>query len=79
MTLRKVKYTLYRLAEGRETKVKESAPLVGDKPAGEPFAIKVDVQGVSEGPMLLLVEGIYKNRTGGPIREYKFHHKPQVQ
>lgn len=78
LTLKKVQYSLYRLVGNQEAKVKTST-LVGDKSAGEPFPIELDMGGISEGPMLLLVEGKYRNRTGGPTREYKFYHKPQVR
>lgn len=76
-TLKKVTYSLYRIINDQEVKVKTSS-LYGDKIAGEPFPIKLDVRDLPAGPMRLVVQGAYKNRIGGPIREYGFYHKPQI-
>ena len=75
--LKKVSYSLYRISHDQEIKVKASF-LSGEKIAGEPFLIELEVGHLSEGPMRLVVEGSYKNRMGGPIREYSFYHKPEI-
>ncbi len=76
-TLKMVTYSLYRIINDQEVHVKTWS-LHGAKTAGEPFPLKLDVSGLLEGPMLLVVTGAYKNRIGGPIEEYRFYHKPQI-
>jgi hypothetical protein len=75
-TLKKVEYSLYRLGNGREVKIKSSS-LQGEKTAGEPFPVELDVRALPEGPMKLVIAGEYKNQVGRPFKEYSFYHKPQ--
>ncbi|MFQ5880903.1 MAG: hypothetical protein ACE5I9_00335 [Candidatus Methylomirabilales bacterium] len=77
-TLKKVTYSLSRIADNQRVEVKVSS-LFGEKIAGEPFAIEFEVRELPEGPMSLNIQGAFKNRIGGPIREYKFYHKPEVR
>lgn len=77
-TLKKVTYSLYKILDNQEAEVRASS-LYGDKIAGEPFKIELKVRGLSEGQMRLVIEGTFKNRIGGPIREYEFYHKPQIR
>lgn len=77
-TLKKVSYSLYRVVNNQRVEVK-ALSFVGEKIAGEPFPIEFEVRGLPEGPMRLHIQGAFKNRTGGPIREYGFYHKPQIR
>jgi len=77
-TLKKVTYSLYRIVKNQRVEVKTSS-VFGEKIAGEPFPIEFEVRDLPEGPMRLYIEGEFKNRTGGPIREYRFYHKPQIR
>lgn len=74
-TLKKVTWSLYRIANNQKVEMKT---LWGEKIAGEPFSVTFKVRGVPEGPMVLHIQGKFKNRMGGPIREYKFYHKPGI-
>lgn len=76
--LKKLSYSLYRIVNDREAEVQASS-LVGDKIAGEPLLIELHVPDLSEGRMRLVIQGFYKNRTGGPISEYTFYHVPQIR
>ncbi len=72
-TLKRVDYLLS--PSGIGAKPREKA-LFGEKLAGVPFALKVDVADLPEGPMRLKVVGIHKNKDGGPVTEYEFYHQP---
>jgi hypothetical protein len=77
-TLKKVTYALSRIVDEREVGVKASS-LLGEKIAGEPFPIELDARNLPDGPLRLVVQGEYKNREGGPLREYTFHHKLRLR
>jgi len=76
-TLKKVTSSFYRIVDNQEVEVKGSS-LLGDIIAGEPFPIELDVRELAEGSMRLVVQGAYKNRLGGLIREYRFYHKLHI-
>lgn len=76
-TLKKVTCSLSRIVNNQSVELK-TWPVVGEKVAGEPFPVEFEVRGIPEGPMWLHIEGTFKNRTGGPIREYRFYHKPEI-
>jgi hypothetical protein len=77
-TLKKVTYVLYRIVNAQEVEVKTSS-LVGDKVAGAPFLIELDVQSLSAGYMRLVLQAAYKNRLGELLQEYEFYHEPQIR
>ncbi len=73
--LRRLDYSVYRVgADGAEIL---SASLGETKRAGVPFAVEIDLTGESSGLMRLELAGKYRNRTGGPVREYEFYHRVQ--
>jgi hypothetical protein len=76
--LKKVTYTLYKIINDQEVKVKTDS-LHGNLIAGEPFLIKLEVRGLPENLLRLVIQGVYKNKSGGPHLEYKFYHKPQIR
>lgn len=76
--LKKVTYTLYKIENEQEVEVKADS-LYGNLIAGEPFLIKLEVQGLPENRLRLVIQGAYKNKSGGPHLEYNFYHKPQVR
>lgn len=77
-TLRKVTYTLYRIAQRERIQVKSST-ISGSLIAGNPFSLTFHVQDLPEGSMSLHIQGAFKNRVGGPVREYRFYHKPLIR
>lgn len=76
-TLKGLDYTLYRIVDGREVEETASS-LSGNLIAGEPFAVKLDAEGWAAGLRRLVVEGSYKNLEGGPFREFRFYHQPDL-
>jgi hypothetical protein len=77
-TLRQVSYSLRRLVSGKEVPAKAGV-LAGDKLAGVVFPLDLPVDGLTAGPMLLVLEGEFRNRTGKMVREYRFYHNPKIE
>ena len=71
--LRSLEYTAYLV--GDETEKVASASLAGNKARGVPFPIELDLSEVPAGLVRLEIRGRYRSRTGGPVREYEFHHQ----
>jgi hypothetical protein len=76
-TLRTVAYSAERLADGKGSVLADGV-LASEKIAGEPFLIELDLAHAEAGPVRLIIRGAFKNRTGGPFREYNFYHRPRV-
>lgn len=76
-TLKKVTSSLYTKTDNFKLPWKASS-LLGEKIAGEPFLIELDVRDLAEGPVRLEIRGAYKDRIGGPLRNYTFYHIPQM-
>ncbi len=77
-TLRTVQYSADR-ASGARTVALAKGMLPGEKIAGEPFLIDLDFRGVKPGPVRLIINGTFKNRTGGPVRKFEFFHQAHVE
>lgn len=77
-TLRTVQYSADR-ASGARTVALARGVLAGEKITGEPFLIDLDFTGVKPGPVRLIINGTFKNRTGGPVRKFEFFHQARVE
>jgi hypothetical protein len=77
-TLRTVQYSAERPSGNKATELARGT-LGGEKIAGEPFLVELDFTGVRSGPVRLIINGTFKNRTGGPVREFVFFHQARVE
>ena len=76
-TLSQVSYKLLGCEAGEELEV-SAATLRGDKIAGEPFAIRLDVSDVPAGPLIVRVNGRVKNRDKRPSIDVRLYHQPEI-
>ena len=76
-TLKQVTTSLYKIVEDQEVEVRVVS-VTGERTAGEPFALTLDVHDLPAGLLRLVIQGAYKHRQGGPLREYRFYHTPQL-
>ena len=76
-TLTQVTYKVFSCKGGKEEEVASSA-LRGDKIAGEPFAIRLDVSEFSAGPLIVRVNGQVKNRDKRSSIDVRLYHEPEI-
>jgi len=76
-TLSQVSYKLLGCESGERVEV-AAATLRGDKIAGEPFAIRLDVSDLSAGPLIVRVNGQVKNRDKRPSIDVRLYHQPEI-
>lgn len=73
--LRRVEYKLY--------KIDQNNPIISDHVirlfGGVPFSIKLDLLDQSSGYYKLILDCEYKNKIGGPYREYVFFHNFKIK
>lgn len=76
-TLSQVNYKVLGCEEGEEKEL-SSATLRGDKIAGEPFAIRLDVSDLTAGPLIVRVNGQVKNRDKQSSIDVRLYHEPEI-
>lgn len=76
-TLSQVSYKLLGCEAGVEVEL-SSSTLRGDKIAGEPFAIRLDVSELPAGPLTVRVNGRVKNRDKRPSIDVRLYHEPEI-
>jgi hypothetical protein len=75
-TLSSVTYTIYQ-ATGNQ--VLRKLELKGKKAAGFPFPVELDMQGIPDGPLKVIISRKIKDRTEPPVLyEYRFYHKSKI-
>src|SRR5207247_3816122 len=74
LTLRGLRYTLYRLDGAAPAKLRE-IDLKAQLTRGEPFPIDIDVHEVPPGRLRLFVRAFVKNRSDEVTRQFDFLHK----
>jgi len=74
-TLSQASYKLLGCQDGEPVEL-AAATLRGDKIAGEPFAIRLDVSEVDAGPLTVRITGQVKNRDKRPSLDVRLYHEP---
>jgi hypothetical protein len=74
LTLRGLRYTVYRLDGAAPSKLRE-ADLKAQRTRGEPFPIDIDAKDLPPGHLRLFVRAFDKNQTDEVTRQYDFVHK----
>lgn len=70
--VKKVSYRVEHLASGAEIASGLHTQAIG----GAPLSIQFDLPGALEGQYRLILDCLYKGRSGGPLRIFEFYHKP---
>ncbi|MFI5184336.1 MAG: hypothetical protein ACHQNV_08060 [Vicinamibacteria bacterium] len=74
LTLRGLRYTLYRLDGAAPAKLREME-LKAQRTRGEPFPIDIDAKDLPPGRIRLLVDAFVKDRSDEVTRQFDFLHK----
>ena len=77
MPLKNLEFTWSQVVRGEEKTIGSSK--AGEQMPMVPFSLKLNLESLTEGPVVISVEGKFKNQEGGPQHKYVFYHRPVAQ